>query len=71
MLLHTGYVQNQLDFPEVWGILTGIGGKITFRTGEYIRLGTEGYVSNYGYGSNEGQYNTFFTVSGSLTSFEF
>lgn len=56
MFLHTGYVQNQLDFPEVNGLVSGIGGKITFRTGEHLRLGTEGYVSNFGYGENEGQY---------------
>jgi hypothetical protein len=56
MFLHTGFVQNQLEFPAVSGMVTGIGGKITFRTGEHIRLGTEGYVSNYGYGENEGQY---------------
>ena len=56
MFLHTGYVQNQLDFPEVKGLVNGIGGKITFRTGDHIRFGTEGYVSNFGYGENEGQY---------------
>lgn len=56
MFLHTGFVQNQLEFPAVKGMVTGIGGKITFRTGEHIRLGTEGYVSNYGYGENEGQH---------------
>lgn len=56
MFLHTGYVQNQLDFPKVEGLVTGIGGKITFRTGKHMRLGTEGYVSNFGYGDNEGQY---------------
>lgn len=56
MFLHSGYVQNQLDFPEVNGLVTGIGGKITFRTGKHIRLGTEGYVSNFAYPENEGQY---------------
>lgn len=56
MLLHTGFVQNQTDFPAVDGMLTGIGGKITFRAGEHLRYGTEGYVSNFGYGDNEGQY---------------
>ena len=56
MFLHSGYAQNRLDFPVVKGLVTGIGGKITFRTGEHIRIGTEGYVSNYGYKKNEGQY---------------
>lgn len=56
MFLHAGYVQNQLDFPEVKGLVDGIGGKITFRTGKHIRVGTEGYVSTFGYGENEGQY---------------
>ena len=56
MFLHTGYVQNQLDFPKVKGLVSGIGGKITFRTGKHLRFGTEGYVSNFGYGENEGQY---------------
>lgn len=56
MFLHTGYVRNQLDFPQVNGMVTGIGGKITFRTGTHLRFGTEGYVSNYGYKGNEGQY---------------
>lgn len=56
MFLHTGYVANSLDNPNVKGIVTGIGGKITFRTGEHLRIGTEGYVSNYGYGENPGQY---------------
>ncbi|MBN2806423.1 MAG: hypothetical protein JXR22_07170 [Prolixibacteraceae bacterium] len=56
MFLHSGFVQNQLYFPAVKGMVSGIGGKITFRTGAHLRLGTEGYVSNYGYGDNEGQY---------------
>lgn len=56
MFLHTGLVKNQLDFPSVNGVVTGIGGKITFRIGEHLRAGTEGYVSSYGYGENEGQY---------------
>lgn len=56
MFLHTGYVQNQLEYPNVQGIVKGIGGKITFRTGEHLRIGTEGYVSNYGYEDNPGQY---------------
>lgn len=56
MFLHTGFVQNQLEYPAVKGLVTGIGGKITFRTGKHLRIGTEGYVSNYGYGDNEGQY---------------
>ena len=56
MFLHSGYVQNQLDFPAVDGLVTGIGGKITFRIGSHLRFGTEGYVSNYAYPDNEGQY---------------
>ncbi|HKM94582.1 MAG TPA: hypothetical protein VJY41_13095 [Prolixibacteraceae bacterium] len=57
MFLHTGYVKNKLNSPSVNGLVTGIGGKITFRLGEHFRAGTEGYVSNYGYGANEGQYS--------------
>lgn len=56
MFLHTGYVKNALEYPNVTGIVTGIGGKITFRIGDHLRFGTEGYVSNFGYGKNEGQY---------------
>lgn len=56
MFLHTGFVKNSLEDPNVNGFVTGIGGKITFRTGEHFRFGTEGYVSNYGYNENEGQY---------------
>ena len=56
MFLHTGYIQNKLDYLSVDGIVSGIGGKITFRAGEHLRLGTEGYVSNFVYGDNEGQY---------------
>lgn len=56
MFLHTGYVKNQLVFPSVDGLVSGIGGKITFRTGNHWRIGTEGYVSNFGYKENEGQY---------------
>ncbi|MBN2262189.1 MAG: hypothetical protein JW735_04700 [Prolixibacteraceae bacterium] len=56
MFLHTGYVKNGLDFPKIDGMVSGIGGKITFRLGNHFRAGTEGYVSNYGYGQNEGQY---------------
>jgi hypothetical protein len=56
MFLHTGYVQNQLDNPSVKGLVTGIGGKMTFRLGDHFRMGTEGYVSTYGYADNEGQY---------------
>jgi hypothetical protein len=56
MFLHTGYVKNQLDNPSVNGLVTGIGGKMTFRLGEHFRMGTEGYVSTFGYGDNEGQY---------------
>lgn len=56
MFLHTGYVKNHLDYPNINGMVSGIGGKITFRLGNHFRAGTEGYVSNYGYGQNEGQY---------------
>lgn len=56
MFLHTGFIQNELDYPSVDGIVSGIGGKITFRTGQHLRFGTEGYVSNFGYGDNAGQY---------------
>lgn len=56
MFLHTGFVKNQLDFPKVEGPVSGIGGKITFRSGPHMRYGTEGYVSNFAYGNNPGQY---------------
>ena len=56
MFLHTGYVQNQLAFPSVDGMVTGIGGKIAFRLGDHLRAGTEGYVSTFAYDDNEGQY---------------
>jgi hypothetical protein len=56
MFYHTGYVKNQLDFPKVEGFVTGIGGKIAFRVGSHLRLGTEGYVSTHSYNGNEGNY---------------
>ncbi len=56
MFLHAGYVANQLDYPAVNGITTGIGGKISFRLGKHFRAGTEGYATSYGYENNEGQY---------------
>ena len=69
MFLHTGLVVNQLDDPTVNGLVTGIGGKITFRMGEHFRLGTEGYVSTFGYGENEGQYKLGW--GGILTEYQF
>jgi hypothetical protein len=56
MFLHAGYLMNKLDQPEINGLCTGIGGKLTFRTGKHLRFGTEGYVSNYNYPNNEGFY---------------
>lgn len=55
MFLHTGYVSNNAE-PSVKGLVTGIGGKIAFRTGEHLRIGTEGYVSNYKYSDSNGFY---------------
>ena len=69
MFLHTGYVKNKLSYPSVNGMVTGIGGKMTFRLGEHFRAGTEGYVSSYGYGSNDGQYELGW--GGLLTEYQF
>lgn len=69
MLLHTGYMSNKLEDPSVDGIVTGIGGKITFRLGDHFRLGTEGYVSNYAYPNNEGQHKLGW--GGILTEYQF
>jgi hypothetical protein len=44
MMLHAGYLTNQLDNPKIKGICTGIGGKIVFPVMKHLRVGTEGYV---------------------------
>ncbi|MFA9392833.1 MAG: hypothetical protein ACERKD_23700 [Prolixibacteraceae bacterium] len=69
MLLHTGFVKNQQEFPAIDGLVSGIGGKITFRTGPHIRIGTEGYVSNFGYKGNDGQFKLGW--GGLLTEYQF
>jgi hypothetical protein len=69
MSLHTGFVQNHLEKPPINGIVTGIGGKISFRLGNHFRLGTEGYVSTFGYNENEGQYKLGW--GGILTEYQF
>jgi hypothetical protein len=56
MMFHTGYLTNQLDYPEIKGLCTGIGGKIVFPIMKHLRVGTEGYVSNYNYPNSEGFY---------------
>jgi len=56
MMLHAGYMTNQLNNPEIKGLCTGIGGKIVFPVLKHLRLGTEGYVSNYNYPNSEGFY---------------
>jgi len=54
MMLHAGYLTNQLNNPEINGLCTGIGGKIVFPVMKHLRVGTEGYVSNYNYTDSEG-----------------
>jgi hypothetical protein len=56
MMLHAGYLNNQLNNPEIKGLCTGIGGKIVFPLMKHLRLGTEGYVSSYNYSNSEGFY---------------
>ncbi len=56
MFLHAGFISNNNTNTPVKGFTTGIGGKITFRTGKHLRLGTEGYVSNYEYPDSDGFY---------------
>jgi hypothetical protein len=36
MFLHAGYLTNKLDLPGIDGLCTGIGGKLTFRTGKHL-----------------------------------
>jgi len=56
MMLHAGLIGNQLENPEIKGVCTGIGGKIVFPVMKHLRIGTEGYVSNYKYSQSEGFY---------------
>ncbi len=56
MFLHAGYISNTNANPHIDGLCTGIGGKISFRTGNHFRFGTEGYVSTYEYKDSEGFY---------------
>jgi hypothetical protein len=56
MMFHTGYLTNQLNHPEINGVCSGIGGKIVFPVFKHLRVGTEGYVSNYNYPNSEGFY---------------
>jgi hypothetical protein len=69
MFLHTGYQKNNLNFPNVDGLIYGIGGKISFRFGEHLRIGTEGYVSTFNYKTNEGNYKIGW--GGLLTEYQF
>jgi hypothetical protein len=56
MLLHAGYLSNNAGQTEINGMCTGIGGKIVFPIGKFLRVGTEGYVSNYSYKESNGFY---------------
>ena len=56
MMLHSGFISNKLENPEIKGFCTGIGGKIVFPVMEHFRIGTEGYVSTYNYTNSEGLY---------------
>jgi len=56
MLLHAGYIENNSDATKIKGNCTGIGGKIVFPVAGELRLGTEGYVSNFNYKNNDGFY---------------
>lgn len=69
MLLHTGFVQNNLDHPSISGMVTGIGGKMVFRFGDHLRVGNEGYVSSFNYKENDGRYQLGW--GGLLTEYQF
>lgn len=56
MMLHSGFISNKLENPEIKGVCTGIGGKIVFPFMKHFRIGTEGYVSTYNYPKSEGFY---------------
>ncbi len=56
MMVHCGYSSGgELSVPggdmiDVKGVSTGIGGRLLFSINDHLRLGSEGYVSNIGYG---------------------
>jgi hypothetical protein len=54
MLLHAGYLSNSAGQAEIDGLCTGIGGKMVFPVWKGIRIGAEGYVSNYNYKESTG-----------------
>lgn len=54
MLLHTGYLSNNNKVTPIDGLCQGIGGKMVFPLYSGIRIGAEGYVSNYSYKQSTG-----------------
>lgn len=69
MILHTGYLQNNVSQNPINGPITGIGGKLSFHTGKHMRLGTEGHVSSYNYSDGMGFYK--FGWGGILVEYQF
>jgi len=56
MLLHAGYLSNNAYPTKINGLCTGIGGKMVFPVWRGVRIGGEGYVSNYTYKESNGFY---------------
>ncbi|MBN1951409.1 MAG: hypothetical protein JW801_09400 [Bacteroidales bacterium] len=56
MMLHSGYLSAGRSEQAISGSCFGIGGKLSFTAGKYLRLGTEGYASTLGYSGQEGYY---------------
>jgi hypothetical protein len=54
MLLHAGYLSNDAGQTKINGLCTGIGGKMVFPVWKGVRIGAEGYVSNYTYNESNG-----------------
>lgn len=54
MMIHTGYLQGNLDAIDYTakGAPTGIGGVIRLHLGNHFRIGSEGYVSTLGQRGN-------------------
>lgn len=69
MFIHSGFVQNKINYPSVSDGVSGIGGKLTFRAGNHFRFGGEGYVSSFNYKNNDGKYELGW--GGLLTEFQF
>jgi len=56
MCIHSGYLANKRTTEAVQGGCFGIGGKLSFTTGQYFRVGAEGYTSSLGYQNQDGYY---------------